>query len=527
MKQVASALTFAHRQGMVHGRVRPSNVLLDGDGNAYLGDFPVGSAAPADPAVDRRQLADLARRLLGDAAPGTLAGDDVPRVEEGGVGQARNPYKGLRPFGEADARDFFGRGDLVRRMVARLREAGPEARFLAVVGPSGGGKSSAVRAGLVPALRRDDLALGAPLFVVEMQPGPHPIAELEAALVRLAVRPVSRLHDLLDAGSRGLLDAVDLVLPAGAEAVLIVDQLEETFTLARDPAERALFMEALRVAVVDPASRLRVIVTLRADFYDRPLTYPRFGELMASRTEAVPLSLRTRRSRPSGSRLRRWGCAREPGLVAELIADIATSPALCRCCSSRSPSCSSDARATGSPGRPFARSAVWPEHCRPERNAVYAGLDTDGQEAARQVFLRLVELGEGRPDTRRRVPLAELDAVGHDPDTVEWALDQYGRHRLLTFDREPGTRQPTAEVAHEAILTAWGRLREWIDEARDDLRQHRRMARSAVEWRASGRDPSFLLTGSRLDAAEAWAAAASLALGAEEREYLKASLDCR
>ena len=186
----------------------------------------------------------------------------------------------------------------------------PSARFLAVVGPSGGGKSSAVRAGLVPALRRDDLALGAPLFVVEMQPGPHPIAELEAALVRLAVRPVSRLHDLLDAGSRGLLDAVDLVLPAGAEAVLIVDQLEETFTLARDPAERALFMEALRVAVVDPASRLRVIVTLRADFYDRPLTYPRFGELWRAAPKRCRLSLRTRRSRPSASRLRKWGCAR-------------------------------------------------------------------------------------------------------------------------------------------------------------------------------------------------------------------------
>jgi WD40 repeat protein len=82
-------------------------------------------------------------------------------------------------------------------------------------------------------------------------------------------------------------------------------------------------------------------------------------------------------------------------------------------------------------------------------------------------------------------------------------------------------------VAHEALLTAWGRLREWIDEARDDLRQHRRIARWAVEWRASGRDRSFLITGSRLDAAEAWAAGASLALGADEREYLKASLDCR
>ena len=444
MKQVASALTFAHRQGMVHGRVRPSNVLLDGDGNAYLGDFPVGSAAPADPAVDRRQLADLARRLLGDAAPGTLAGDDVPRVEEGGVGQARNPYKGLRPFGEADARDFFGRGDLVRRMVARLRESGPGARFLAVVGPSGGGKSSAVRAGLVPALRRDDLALGAPLFVVEMQPGPHPIAELEAALVRLAVRPVSRLHDLLDAGSRGLLDAVDLVLPAGAEAVLIVDQLEETFTLARDPAERALFMEALRVAVVDPASRLRVIVTLRADFYDRPLTYPRFGELMASRTEAVPPLTPDEEEQAIREPAAQVGVRPEPGLVAELIADIAHQPgalpllqfALTELFERRSGDRFTRAAFREIGGVAGALSA------RAER--IYAGLDTDGQEAARQVFLRLVELGEGRPDTRRRCPWRSWmrSATTLTRSSGCWISTAAIDCSPSTVSRAPGSRPP-------------------------------------------------------------------------------------
>ena len=125
-----------------------------------------------------------------------------------------------------------------------------------------------------------------------MLPGAHPMDELEAALLRIAVRPVSRLHDRLDAGSRGLLEAADLVAPPEAEVVLVVDQFEEVFTLTADEWERELFLESLRVATADPESRVRVIVTLRADFYDRPLIYPRFGELLAERTEAVPPSPR-------------------------------------------------------------------------------------------------------------------------------------------------------------------------------------------------------------------------------------------
>ena len=196
------------------------------------------------------------------------------RIEE------RNPYKGLRPFTEADARDFFGREDLVRRLVARLGKAGPGSRFVAVVGASGSGKSSVVRAGLVPAIRDGALGGREDPFVVEMFPGEHPIDELEAALLRIAVHPVPRLRERLDSGSRGLLEVVDLVAPGEAEVVIVVDQFEEAFTLTTDQRERERFLESLRGRrrPGESASRDR---HLRADFYDRPLVYPRFGELLS------------------------------------------------------------------------------------------------------------------------------------------------------------------------------------------------------------------------------------------------------
>jgi WD40 repeat protein len=156
---------------------------------------------------------------------------------------------------------------------------------------------------------------------------------------------------------------------------------------------------------------------------------------------------------------------------------------------------------------------------------IYESTEPVGRRATKQVFLRLVALGEGRQDTRRRVPRGELDALDVDQEAIERAVDDFAGHRLLTFDREPSTREPTVEIAHEALLTAWERLRTWIDDAREDLRQERGLARAAAEWRGSRGDPSFLLGGARLEQLESWAATTDLAIGRPERAYLKASVD--
>jgi WD40 repeat protein/DNA-binding SARP family transcriptional activator/class 3 adenylate cyclase len=549
VEQVSLALAFAHRQGVAHGNVRSSNILFDPEGNAYLGDFLVRGGPTPNLSDDVRELARLAKRLLpneallDELAESVELGTDAPEADAFAMAartaleptaivsprraDERNPYKGLRAFTETDSADFFGRGELTRRLVSRLSEAGPGSRFLAVVGPSGGGKSSVVRAGLVPAIRQGVLGNPEVLFIAEMFPGAHPIDELEAALLRIAVRPVPRLHDRLDSGSRGLLEAVDVVAPGHAEVVLVVDQFEEVFTLTTDESERSLFLEALRVAAADPESRLRIIVTLRADFYDRPLIYPRFGELLADRTEAVPPLSADELEQAIRGPIERIGVRPEPGLVAEMIADVAHQPgalpllqyALTELFEHRE-----DDRLTltayrelgGITGALSARA----EH-------IYEAFDQRARLAAKQTFLRLVTLGEGRQDTRRRVARSELDDLEVEREAIDNVIDTFGRHRLLTFDREPSTREPTVEIAHEALLSAWGRLRTWIDDAREDLRQERGLARAAAEWRGSDGDRSFLVRGARLEQLEAWAGVTDLAIGRPERAYLKASVDQR
>ena len=143
---------------------------------------------------------------------------------------------------------------------------------------------------------------------------------------------------------------------------------------------------------------------------------------------------------------------------------------------------------------------------------LYAELDDDGEEAARQLFLRLVALGEGTEDTRRRVPRAEIASLDVDQQAMATVLDTFGASRQLSFDRDARTGEPTIELAHEAMLTAWPRLHRWIDAAREDLRTERRVATAAREWIEADRDPSFLLGGSRLEQAEAWQASSGIAV---------------
>ncbi|MQA91665.1 MAG: protein kinase [Gemmatimonas sp.] len=548
VEQISLALAFAHRQGIAHGNVGPSNVLFDGEGNAYVADFRSGIGPAPDPLDDVRELAELVTRLLpkesafveltARAEARTEIGADafaktariVLEPTEGAVHRRvddRNPYKGLRAFTESDARDFFGRRELVQRLVARLNEAGPGSRFLAVVGPSGSGKSSVVRAGLVPAIRNGALRTHQAPFIAEMFPGDHPIDELEGALLRIAVRPAPRLRARLEQGSRGLLEALDLVAPDGAEVVLLVDQFEEVFTLTTDERERELFLESLRVAAADPESRLRVIVTLRADFYDRPLIYPRVGALLAERTEAVPPLTPDELEQAIRGPAEAVGFSPEPGLVAEMIADVAHQPgalpllqyALTELFERRDEERLTLAAYQKIGGIAGALSV------RADR--IYEAIDADGRRATKQVLLRLVTLGEGREETRRRVARSELDASGLEVATIEEVVETFGRHRFLTFDRESSTREPTVEIAHEALLNAWARLRAWIDDAREDLRQNRGLARAATEWQAADADPSFLIRGNRLDQLETWAATTDLAIGRSERAYLKASVDHR
>ena len=155
--------------------------------------------------------------------------------------------------------------------------------------------------------------------------------------------------------------------------------------------------------------------------------------------------------------------------------------------------------------------------------AIYVDFDEQRREATRRVFLRLVNVSEDRDDTRRRVRRTELEQSGIGADDLQAVLDEYGRHRLLTFDRDPTSRTPTVEVAHESLLTEWERFAGWVDDAREDLLTRRRLESAAHDWVSSGSDPSFLYRGGRLELAESWATSSGFELTDDEHRFLATS----
>jgi DNA-binding SARP family transcriptional activator/ABC-type glycerol-3-phosphate transport system substrate-binding protein len=582
---VASALALVHRSGIVHRGIEPSSILLDGEGRAYLTDFGIaGDGIPAEhPDVQpTAQQGPYASPEQHDQGPATASSDVFSlamvlahalsgrRVDDVGLVAAdlpasvaeviaratsadprrrypdaaafatavhaafgsapagdqpvavANPYKGLRAFEEGDAVDFFGRERLVERLLTQLGGGGTRGRFLAIVGPSGSGKSSVVKAGLLPALRQGALAGSATWFVADITPGAHPFEALEAALLRIAVNPPPSLFEQLTGSEAGIDQAVRRVLPDdGSQLLLVIDQFEELYTHAR--AETAqTFLEALATAVGEPSSRLRVVVTLRADFYDRPLRQRGIGELFRRGTEVVTPMTPEEIARAVTGPAERMDVRFETGVVAEIASDVADRTgalpllqyALTELFDRRRGQTIDLAvyREAGGASGALVRRA----------EALYAEFDDQTRETTRQVLLRLVSVGEGTEVFRRRLARSELIAF-REP-AVKVVVDTLGRHRLLSFDRDPVTREPTVEIAHEALPTEWSRLRAWIDESRDDVRQHRRLAAGAAEWLAAHEDHECLLRGPRLDQLAIWAATTSLALTPVERRFLDASV---
>ena len=486
----------------------------------------------------------------GQSSPVTLAESPFPQLSTQELAELDNPFKGLRAFNEADSDNFFGRDNLVHDLLSRIGESANGrqdlGRFLAVVGPSGSGKSSVVKAGLLPALRQGGVPGSEGWFITDMMPGTKPMAELAAALLRVAVQTPHNLLPQLQVDERGLLRVLDQVLPADdvTELLLVIDQFEEVFTLVADEAERTHFLDSLVTAVLDERSRLRVVVTLRADFVDRPLQYVDFGELVRQRTEFVlPLSpdeLEEAISQP----VTQLGLTLEPGLAAQIIRDVGNEPgtlpllqyALTELFERREGAALTRAAYEASGG------VLGALGHRAEE--IFAELEPSAQETTRQLFLRLVTLGEGVEDTRRRVLLSELEglsvnsnpsSVNGEPSSVNGSpntgyripITAYGKHRLLTFDHDPATRDSTVEVAHEALLREWPRLREWLVESRDDVRLQRLLANEARGWEAAKQDPSYLLRGSRLAQFEGWAEETAIALTQNEAAFYQASITTR
>jgi basic membrane lipoprotein Med (substrate-binding protein (PBP1-ABC) superfamily) len=426
-------------------------------------------------------------------------GDDGPTAPA----IARNPYKGLRAFGEEDAGDFFGRDELVRRLLEVLA-GGP--RLVTLVGPSGSGKSSVLYAGLIPALAAGALPGSARWTIARMRPGAHPSRALGAALD--------------EASGRRQTGA-----PADTELVLVIDQAEEAFDTA-DDAECGRFIRRLMRAVTDEG-RVRAVLALRADYYDRPLQYAAFAEVflpgVVNVVPMTPAELEAAIVEPA----RRAGVKVDPALLAELVSETVDRPGalplleltLAELFDRRT---GTELRLDGYRALGGLRGAL-----SRRSEEVFAELDGQEQEAARRVLLRLVRLGEGQRTTGRRIPLRELTDLAIDPLVLSGVLRRFEANRLITFDREPVSGGSTVEVAHEALLSEWDRLAAWIEVARSDLRRHDALAARAGEWTATGRRSEDLLTGNRLEEYAAWARETTIGLTVDERAFIDTSLERR
>jgi WD40 repeat protein/DNA-binding SARP family transcriptional activator len=452
------------------------------------------------------ELQTLEQRILDHDQ--TLAEPASIRVvsTEAAVPALRNPYKGLRAFDEADAPDFFGRDDLVRRLQERLETRGAGSSLVVLAGPSGAGKSSVVRAGLIPRLREADRA------TVVMFPGSDPARELARAVAEVTGESPNEV-------ARRIETSQELT---GQSLIVVVDQFEELFTMTKSDS-RDLFLETL----TSDNAPVKWLVTVRADFLDRMLSHPVLGAQLDGTVVLVPpMQEHEVRSAVTGP-ARRVGVSVEADLVSEVVKDVRAKPsalpllqyALTATFERRTKNHMTlvDYRRAGGISGALSRRA----------DQLYESLERAQQEAMKQLLLALVTVTEEGEGARRRVDREFLMSLPSADDRLANVIERLGAQRLLTFDQSPETGRATVEVAHEALISEWPRLAAWVENSRNDLRTRQRIATAAEEWRESGNDSGFLLSGSRLEQLSDWAGRTDLELTALENDYLSKSLAAR
>ncbi|MFE6222430.1 hypothetical protein [Streptomyces sp. NPDC057854] len=464
LRQKAGGLTYRAMAARAHYSAAALAQAASGD---RLATRPVVRAYVGACGGDPDEWTERWRQVSRDATERAAATDDP----------AGAPYLGLARFEPEDRELFFGRTRLLARLAALVRER----RVIALVGPSGTGKSSLLRAGLIPALREEPGPHRPPRIHI-LTPGPHP----------------ARTH-------AHLLDAEQVV----SGSVLMVDQFEELFTLCTDAAERTRFIDRLLAAVTaqpesEPGPGLgaesgpgsergaRLVIAVRADFFGHCAAHGPLAEAIRDTTQLVtpmsPDELREVVVRPAAAR----GLVVERSLTARVVRDLAGEPG-------GLPLLSHALRETwrrrhGRTLTEDAYEAAGGLHGALARTAedFHSGLTPAQAATARRVLLRLVAPGRGTQDTRRPADRAEFET--DDPDTA-LVLEQLARARLITL------ADATVDLAHEALLTAWPRLRGWIDEDRERLHTQRRLTEAADAWLALDRDAGALYRGVRLSTA--------------------------
>ncbi|WP_433263069.1 helix-turn-helix domain-containing protein [Actinosynnema sp. CS-041913] len=470
-----------------------------------LGRLAHYSAAALSEAANGRKLPSLAVTLAYVRACRGDVGWWEARWRELSAGEGRPPvadgcppYAGLAPFQVGDADRFFGRD----RLVGELTDLVCRRRFVGVFGASGSGKSSVLRAGLVARVRRP---------AVVLTPGARPVEELAVHVAAFTGKPAGGLAAEFAAYPENLhLRVRQQLVGTDDDLLLVVDQFEEVFTLCRDDARRNAFIAALTTAAAIPTSRTRVVLGVRADFLGHCGRHPELVEALRGGHVLVgPMTadeLREAIVEPAVA----VGCKTETALVTRLVADAVGRPAVLPLVSHALLETWRRRRGValtlagyeeaGGVEHSIARSA---EH-------VYLGMGERQRAVAKEVFLRLIAVGEGTDDTKRRVARDEVD----HPEVLAVLADA----RLVVLDRD------TVELAHEALMRRWPRLRDWIAEDRAGLRVQRMLTEAARLWESLDRDPGSLYRGTRLALAREWAAGSGARMTGAEVRFLDASI---
>ena len=459
--------------------------------------------------------------------------------EDHGLGA--NPYRGLGAFQEQDAHLFFGREDQIDRLYDSLCDFyqghdEKRIRLLPILGPSGCGKSSLARAGLVARLAKQPLSDGKSAQVLVLTPDVHPLESLANMLARAVTNdptPASKSEEFLELlrtpQSDNRYDGLRRIASmfpdrARSRLVLLIDQFEEVYTLCADEAERTAFIENLLGSSRDKSGDVSVILTLRSDFLGETQEHPTFNEVVCSQNVIVPTMSDDDLRRAITEPARQTGYRFDRAMVDLLMRDTRD-------------------REGALPLLQFALTRIWEglergvdAHATLEQiggvggalageaQRIYLSLEPEDQRIVRRAFQSMVQLGEGTQDTRRRITLDEVIAVGDETQRVHDVLSRFAERNCRLVTLLSGDSVDLAEVTHESLFEHWEVLREWVDQNREAIRLRQRLEEATRHWEGLGRPSGLLWRSPDLDLLAQFCDEFSADLTARQLEFYRESM---
>ena len=444
----------------------------------------------------------------------TRSWDNAPPVAKGQEIEDICPYKGLEyfDFNDEDPKYFYGREKLTDKLLDRVRQN----NFLAIIGASGSGKSSVLRAGLLHQLKLGRKLAGSQDWKIQiMLPGEHPLQHLAFSWLDPNLSNAERatqldqIESLLQQGGEGLRKLVQA--STAKRVVLVIDQFEEAFTLCQDLAEREAFFQCLLEAWEQTDNKLCLILAMRIDFFGKCFErkYSGLGSKIQDKDNfiAIPPMEREELFQAIIKPAEKVNLSLESGLAEEILRDIEGSPGSLPLLQDTLTELWKRRKDNQLKFTAYSQLGGIGGTLNQRATEVYNSLSKQEQNAAQHIFLSLTTLGEGTEDTRRRILKRDLITAKHNEQLIDNVLQKLANEKLIvTRDRVEENlaigKQAEVDVAHEALIRNWLLLRQWLEDSREQLREKRKIEDAAQEWQASGEKTEYLLSKKRLKSAK-------------------------